>query len=274
MNQVKRNELAPAAPATKAEDITVLTAKEQAEGDKRYWEKLEYFDKQEVAANRHVLMNSWELGQMVEELISNRKKYGGKTVENLAIDLKRLELKAQGRTEADIKAAEASADVLRIHHRYFLRYPERDAVDEHVKQRIPWWAIHLLISVGDSRKRDQLMQKYLTFRGHADPEKRITREVLEKMVKSVNQSAREEAKGTGATVERRGGSNLTSTMRTTTALGDDFAQKLEEFRTAIKEFRGQSEDQYDPKLVLRVKEAHKMLILLRDKLDAALKMFG
>lgn len=265
---------AAAAAPVSAGEVRVLSVKEQAEGDKRYWERIEYFDKQEVASNRHALMNSWELGQMVEDLVKNNKKYGGKTVETFALDLKKLELKAQGRSEEAIKAAKVNADVLRIHHRYFQRYPEREAVEEHVKQRIPWGVMHLLISVGDSRKREGILQKYLTYRDHEDKEKAITRDKLEKMVHSVNKTAREEAKETGAKVETRGGANLTSAVRTTTLMGDDFSQKLEEFKAAIKEFSLQTEDKRDPKLVLRVKEAHKLLIALRTKLEEALKLFG
>lgn len=269
----KRQETALAVVEAVSEEHA-LTSKEQAEGHKRYQERLVYFDKQGVNCNRQVLMTSWETGQMVDELLKNARKYGNRTVEHFATDLKRLELRALGKSEDEINAAKSSADVLRIHHRYYQRYPDRASVEEHVNLRLSWGAVHLLIGVGDARKRELILKKYLDYRDHPDAEVAITRKKLAAMVKSATKITREDAKIAGVEVSHRGGATLTSTVRTTSAMSDDFAQKLEEFRLAIKEFSAQTEDKRDPKLVLRVKEAHKMLVALRQKLDDALKLFG
>jgi hypothetical protein len=262
----KKEETALAVP-----EVRVLSAKEKTDGEKRYTEKVSYFDTQEVSAFRHVLVTTWEKGQFVDELLNDGKKYGNATVERFATDLRRRELLAQGKTEKEVKELKVSGDSLHACHRYFLRNTPEE-VEKQVKLRLPWRAAHILLSVDDKRKRDEFLKTYLDNRDHPDAAKKMTSDDLAEVVKKYNAGERASAARTGKQIDKRGGPSWQRSVRSTAAMSEDFLQKLEEFRLVIQEYSKVDDSDTDPSLEDKIQEACKTLKGVQEKLAAAIKL--
>lgn len=209
-----------------------LTKEEEVEGGKLYEKRIEEFKSQTMEVNKVGLQLNWEKGKFVGELLQDPKKYGNRTVENVA------------------KSFEVSKELVYSWHRFHTRYTQED-VARCIKEGISYHNIFFLTSVLDADKRRELEDAIVS--------KKINAPQLQEAVKNYNTVKRKEAKRRGHKVDGRGGVTVSRVVKSTHRMCVDMARKLDEFGEALRDFRKMEDGQSKSAMVNTLKETKKAI---------------
>lgn len=182
------------------------------EGVRGYFEKVVLFKTIEESNYEAILTMYWERGEFVEQLLKETKKYGGRTVENLAHDLA------------------SSAESVYKWRQFYLTY-SKDRLSHLVAIRAPWRTVLVLLGAPSDTERRRLET--------AIAQGKMEHEDVVKEVKALNKAERESDKGgSDSKADRRGGSTITSICKGVLKLTGSMDGSLSEFLSAC----GSSED--------------------------------
>jgi hypothetical protein len=171
-----------------------------------YFERIVLFRSIEDKTFEAMLTFHWERGEFVNTLMADHKKYGGRTVENLAHDLG--------------AAAESAYKWRQFYNTY-----TKDQLQGLILKRVPWRTVLVLLGAPSDTERRKLEA------GLAKGE--LEHEDVVKEVKRLNKEEREEAKSDPkAKVDRRGGSTIYSICKGVTKMVGVTDEAISEFLSA------------------------------------------
>jgi hypothetical protein len=177
-----------------------------------YFEKIVLFKTIEENNYEALLTMYWERGEFVDQLLKETKKYGGRTVENLANDLV------------------SSAESVYKWRQFYLTY-SKDRLGHLVAIRAPWRTVLVLLGAPSDTERRRLET--------AIAKGEMEHEDVVKEVKALNKAEREAAKGDKEKqTDGRGGSTVTSICKGVLRLTGGLDDAVSEFLSAC----GSSDD--------------------------------
>lgn len=171
-----------------------------------YFERIVLFRAIEDKSFETILTYYWDRGEFVDTLIKDNKKYGGRTVENLAHDLG------------------ASAESIYKWRQFATTYT-REQLGGLILKRIPWRTVLVLLGAPSNKERRKLEDGLI--KGELEHDDVV------KVVKKMNKEEREKAKADPkSTVDRRGGPTVTSICKGVTKLSAAMDDAISEFLSA------------------------------------------
>jgi predicted lactoylglutathione lyase len=176
------------------------------EETREYFERVVMFRAIEDKSFESLLTFYWDRGAFVDTLVKESKKYGGRTVENLAHDLG------------------ASAESVYKWRQFATTYTQ-EQLKGLILRRVPWRTVLVLLGAPSDRERRKLEA------GLAKGE--LEHDDVVKEVKRLNKEEREAAKDDPKSkVDRRGGSSVGSICKGVVKLTGAMDEALSEFLSA------------------------------------------
>lgn len=245
----EKKELAKVEPS-----IKVLSPVEQAEGDKRYKDRIEELRSEEKNITKSVLYHHWRKGQFANEIKMNPEKYGNHTIADLRDDF------------------HVGEQTLHSWHLFYIKYDSEKKVEELAARGANWRDVHGLLSLEDEKTREELLQKRV--------KNELDSEDLLEQVKKINAKNREANKAKRKAAKKKtptekaqakAAERVLSTVRQTNGILLTMASTMDDFKEAYDEFYTLEESKLKSDIQAALQDSFKNVAILHKKLTFVLE---
>jgi ssDNA-specific exonuclease RecJ len=240
----EKKELAKVEPS-----IKVLSPAEQAEGDKRFNERVDALIAEEKNLTKSVLYHHWRKGQFANEIKTTPEKYGNHTI-------------------ADLRDAfKTGESTLHSWHLFYIKYDSEKKVEELADRGANWRDVRGVLTLEDEKTRDELLQKRIT--------NVLDSEDLLEQVKKINAKNREANKAKKKTAKKKTASEkaqakaaerVLNTVRQANGILLTMASTMDDFKEAYDEFYLLEEGKTKSDIQAALQDSFKNVSILHKKL--------
>lgn len=222
----------------------ILAEREKGNDSQRmYFQQIVHLKKAEDNMFRSILYVHWEKGRFVDEVSKDCRKWGQKTIHNIA------------------KHLGVSVTQAYVWHQMYKRTPQK-ILDAQVKAKLTWSDSTQLMKIKDEADYKRLEK--------ARREKKLSYKELVKEVKKVTRAYRDKAKASGKKVDGRGSGkrkvNLDRLFKSVETMAVKFDERLADFSEGYKAFSKLSREEQDGTMK-PFKSAVDALVKVKGKLD-------